>query len=719
MNVFSSRMDHPSNSVAVGRAQVRRRSSRGGLLALACWLCPTSALLAGPWIDRPVPVFAQEPTQQLNAVVYAQGRFVAQVDQRLHHSPDGVVWTPAPWAHATLGDLRVVGGVFFHAVDREIFTSPTGLYWDRFMVLPEFAAGNAGGSSQTWATDGEGGLAVQSRQVAAGDVMFAEVRLWRTADRVAWTAAGALPGVTATSSVVASRLVGANGRYLLHYVVGDRNAPGAATVRYTVVSTDGGATWTTSDLPAEAEIARLVYGNGWYVAVAADGRLWRSKDGRAFLAVNHVLPAGFDRQIHFAGGWFVTRSAGTPNTLLASVDGLAWQDLGAIPYARIDSLQGVALGQGQLVAVGRATRLAGQAAGPFLMSSTQAAPAVVRSHPVDTRIAATRRLQLAVALETPAAPATTYRWTRDGVVLGGQTSAQLTVANLSAADAGVYRCLITNAAGTVASDEAQVTVIDPAAGGRLSNLSVLSRVTAGDAGVQVGFVVHGAAAKPVLVRAVGPTLTQFDVAEALPDPVIALMHQGAQVGANDNWSGTDGRELGAFPLPVGSADAVVPAALGAGAYSAVVKNAQPRAGRVLTEVYDDRLNDGVNRLANVSARARVEAGATLIAGFVVTGETPLPVVIRGIGPTLAAHGVTAPVANPRLTLYRADGAPIAFNDDWLDDDGRGVGAFALPAGSADAVLRVTLPAGAYTAHVTAGDAAPNAGEVLIEVYDAL
>ena len=128
------------------------------------------------------------------------------------------------------------------------------------------------------------------------------------------------------------------------------------------------------------------------------------------------------------------------------------------------------------------------------------------------------------------------------------------------------------------------------------------------------------------------------------------------------------------------------------------------------------------RLINLSSRTRVGGGEqTLISGFVVGGSAAQTVLIRGIGPALTSFGLDGALASPRLRLFR-DGAVVAENSGWSKSSADAVelsaafarlGAFALPANSADAALLVTLPAGAYTLHVDGGD-----GVALAEIYDA-
>ncbi|MCF3648966.1 hypothetical protein [Synoicihabitans lomoniglobus] len=130
----------------------------------------------------------------------------------------------------------------------------------------------------------------------------------------------------------------------------------------------------------------------------------------------------------------------------------------------------------------------------------------------------------------------------------------------------------------------------------------------------------------------------------------------------------------------------------------------------------------VGEVVNLSTRGRMELSATnsLVGGFVVT-ERPRRVLVRAIGPGLAAHGVTGVAANPFLTIYE-NGLGLYYNDNWgsrpdaaeIAATALQVGAFPLDPASADAALLVELPPGLYTVQAVAQDAAPGVG--LIEIY---
>lgn len=128
------------------------------------------------------------------------------------------------------------------------------------------------------------------------------------------------------------------------------------------------------------------------------------------------------------------------------------------------------------------------------------------------------------------------------------------------------------------------------------------------------------------------------------------------------------------------------------------------------------VNAGV--LLNISARSNVQDGDNvLIAGFIVGGSSRKTVVVRALGPSLAASGVTAPLADPALSLFGPTGNIIASNDNWRDGDVDGLTARNLaPEADAESAVVITLPPGTYTAVVRGGGG--STGVALVEIYDA-
>jgi hypothetical protein len=125
---------------------------------------------------------------------------------------------------------------------------------------------------------------------------------------------------------------------------------------------------------------------------------------------------------------------------------------------------------------------------------------------------------------------------------------------------------------------------------------------------------------------------------------------------------------------------------------------------------------------NVSTRGFVSPTETFIGGFVVQGSAPRTVLIRGDGPVLSTFSVPSPLPDPVVTVFDSTGAVVATNTGWstnanpaaLSTAALEVGAFALPASSADSALLLTLPPGAYTVQITSSK--NNSGIALFEAY---
>jgi cyclophilin family peptidyl-prolyl cis-trans isomerase len=362
---------------------------------------------------------------------------------------------------------------------------------------------------------------------------------------------------------------------------------------------------------------------------------------------------------------------------------------------------------------------------------------VFTSHPVSQTAAQGTTVvlnALATGGDTTVFPLT-FQWFKDGQPLAAPSSQYLVLRNVNAASSGVYTCRASNAIGPTVSLPATLTVVPtlPIETGRLVNLAIRSNAKEGDAALIVGFAVGDNRTngdKPLLLRGVGPSLAQFGVRDVLPDPQIEIFRGSTLIGRNDNWLGdaeiaARSVRVGAFALAgAASLDAAVATTAGLGAYTVQIRDREARAGTVLAEVYDAtpaaQIGERSPRLVNLSARTRVEPNGLLIAGFVVGGTTPVTVLVRAVGPALAAFGVEGALEDTRLQLYRGT-TLLSENDDW-DGDAQvaalagAVGAFALPAGtSKDSVLLATLAPGAYSAQV----GAPNllAGDALVEVYE--
>jgi hypothetical protein len=271
---------------------------------------------------------------------------------------------------------------------------------------------------------------------------------------------------------------------------------------------------------------------------------------------------------------------------------------------------------------------------------------------------------------------------------------------------------------------------------RLINLSSRAKVGPGEKLLITGLVVGGTTPKPVLVRAVGPGLTHLGVNGVLQNPKIRIEKAGTIVAENDDW-GTNAdpaalvattARIGAFPLSANSTDAALLTTLAPGVYTVQVtaSGATTQDGVAMAEIYDASENPSADyqRLVNISSRGEVTSGENiLIGGFIVTGNSPKKILVRGIGPGLAAQQVGHPLADPLLKVYQG-GTVLATNDNWSADATAAaeltaattaLGAFPLAAGSKDAALILNLAPGYYTAHVLSADG--SSGIALVEIYE--
>jgi len=352
---------------------------------------------------------------------------------------------------------------------------------------------------------------------------------------------------------------------------------------------------------------------------------------------------------------------------------------------------------------------------PATLTVVTAQPPTIVTAPLTQTVVEGARVTLSV--DASGTAPLSYQWRKAGTAIVGATNPSLTLPSAQATDAAAYTVTVSNAAGSVESAAATLSVI-PAVASRISNVSVRTSLAASQTLI-VGFNMAGGA-KSVLVRAVGPGLAAFGVPATMDDPRLALFDGPAAVANNEDWGGGSSlaasfASVGAFPLSAGSRDAALVSAVSGGRTAQITGTG---AGAVIVEAYD--AGSGVSpRLTNVSARNRVGTGADiLIAGVTIAGTSPKTLLIRGIGPTLALFNVSGALADPKLEVFNSSEMKIAENDTWspsLEAVFPTVGAFALTPGSKDAALMISLPPGGYTVQLSG--VANGTGEGLIEVYE--
>jgi len=270
----------------------------------------------------------------------------------------------------------------------------------------------------------------------------------------------------------------------------------------------------------------------------------------------------------------------------------------------------------------------------------------------------------------------------------------------------------------------------------LGNISTRGFVQTGDNVMIGGFIVQGTGAKRVIIRAIGPELTQHGITNPLANPTLELHDgTGALIGSNDDWQTTIiGGIITSSQLtdiqnsghaPTAASESAIIANLQPGNYTAIVRGVNNTTGVGLVEVYD--LSPGTTSLlGNISTRGFVQTGDNvMIGGFIVQGTGAKRVVIRAIGPELTQHGITNPLADPTLELHNATGALIGFNDNWQTTILGGVitsdqvsdiqNSGHVPTAASESAIIANLTPGNYTAIVRGVNNTTGVG--LVEVYD--
>ena len=165
------------------------------------------------------------------------------------------------------------------------------------------------------------------------------------------------------------------------------------------------------------------------------------------------------------------------------------------------------------------------------------------------------------------------------------------------------------------------------------------RVDTGNSVAIGGFIVTGTASKRVIIRAIGPSLTDFGITDALSDPILELHGENGFVTIiNNNWRDNQEQEIIETGIPpTNDLESAIVGNIPPGSYTAVVKGAGTATGVALVEIYDLNPQDD-SKLGNLSTRAFVHTGNDIvIAGFLLSNGPNLDkIIVRGIGPSLAS-----------------------------------------------------------------------------------
>lgn len=634
---------------------------------------------------------------QLNTFATSADRIVSVGRYgQIQSSTDGVNWV-SPTSSTVEGNLRGAAfgdGQWIVAGDAGLVASPDGITWKMLASGAGFRAGSiAYGNGRFVASDNsiDGRIGVStdrgatwidsSKKAALYRIAFAHDRFVATpglissTDGLTWSAEIPLPGGTGSwfrVTVVDD----------VFYAIGTTDP--IQESNGIIARSNDGLSWTVvATVPHQLEsiggrngllVASGFMGEIW---TSSDGLSWKQADGRPLLLIGPAAAS-----ILWVGDSLV--AATLTGQIVLSDDGITWTK---DEFASSGTMSAMASGNGQILAVGIGGVIWEVGAARFTRQPESRTVAV--GNPVTLSVAGMGKEPLS------------YQWLKDGSPIGQQVSkpfsisAQasaisgantrtLTISAAKPSDAGKYSAVVSNSLGSTTSSTAALVVTQTATPPSITSQPESKTVNAGGS---VTFV----------VAAVGDAPLSYQWRkDNVPIP-----------GATDT----------SFTIPaVTSADM--------GTYTVLVTNGAGTATSVSATLTVTRA--AVN-LVNIATRAYATTGnGVTIGGFVVAGSTPKRVLIRAVGPSLAAQGLNASeiLADPTVDVYSGS-TVIASNDNWTTNSNVAeitavstqIGATALVASDTkSSALLLTLNPGVYSFVVRGTN--NTSGIVLLEVYDA-
>ena len=153
---------------------------------------------------------------------------------------------------------------------------------------------------------------------------------------------------------------------------------------------------------------------------------------------------------------------------------------------------------------------------------------------------------------------------------------------------GSYTAILRGNNGGTGNGLVEVYDLDTAAKSTLANTSTRGLVQTGDNVLIGGFIVGDGASDTIVVRAIGPSLSDAGVTDPLQDPTLDLYDaDGAVIMSNDNWRDSQETLLQSSGLtPTNDAESAIITSLAPGAYTAIVRGQNDTTGVALVEIFN-------------------------------------------------------------------------------------------------------------------------------------
>lgn len=253
------------------------------------------------------------------------------------------------------------------------------------------------------------------------------------------------------------------------------------------------------------------------------------------------------------------------------------------------------------------------------------------------------------------------------------------------------------------------------------NLSTRGLVGSGDEVLIGGFTIPPGPAMTLYFRGLGPSLSSSGIAKAIGNPSLRLVRSDQANPfeiENDDWVDAENVVdiIGQGLPPVDDRESAILATLEPGGYTVLLSDLEgdePAVGMI--EIYDATEGCPSCRITNLSTRALVSGGETLmIGGLVISGNAEKEVYVRALGPSL--ESVSDRLSDPILNMVR-EGGQESLMDDWMDSiQSVRIAELGLPpTDDKEAAELYSLNSGIYTFQVSGSDGTP--GVALLEMFE--